>query len=121
MTLDKFSIWNLITSPDFGFFVFNKLPVIIILPLSIFLLYLHRCLITQPNEFKGLVFKSLDSPINSLFQYNFEFSWFKSKFSQFLIGFPKITPADQALSAISVNASRFMYEAFLSSINSRHA
>ena len=35
MTLDKFSISNLILSPDFGFFVLSTLPVIIILPLSI--------------------------------------------------------------------------------------
>ena len=108
MTLDKFSISNLILSPDFGFFVLSTLPVIIILPLSIFLLNLPRCFIIQLKEFNGSELDNLASPIKILFQYNFELSLFKSKSFHFGLGVLKIIPDDQALSAINVNASRLL-------------
>ena len=108
MTLDKFSISNLIWSPDFGFFVLSTLPVIIMLPLSIVLLNLLRCFIIQLKEFNGSELNNLASPIKILFQYNFELSLFKSKSFHFGLGVLKIIPDDQALSAINVNASRLL-------------
>ena len=88
MTLDKFSISNLILSPDFGFFVLSTLPVIIILPLSIVLLKFAKMFYNQLKEFNGSELDNLASPIKILFQYNFELSLFKSK-SFHLVGLLK--------------------------------